>query len=232
MKVNVTMLARGREKLTLQSVRSLRDTACNFETMDVTILDDAGEPPVHEGIWAHCMETEVIRNKVATGGAGPARNQVIRAVRERGDLLYLSDNDVYFTPGWLDILTDVWPHAYMLGFRVLGGWSHPYNAQAVNVYPAYSESTRRTVELRECLAVATQSWLMDWETWDEWGPFDEAPGVRQSEDVAFCNRMRAAGYKVGYVSPFVVWSTSKTDTFGQQVPGAELITVPEGIICE
>ena len=234
-KVNVTMLARGREKLTLQSVRSLRDATCNSECLeDVTILDDAGEPPVNHGIWAHCMETDIIRNQIATGGAGPARNQVIRAVKNRADLLYLSDNDVFFVKGWLDILTELWPQAHALGFRVIGAYQHPYNRSSLGAWPFYSDAARKTIVLHETLAVATQSWLMDWETWDRYGPFAEAPGVRQSEDVDMCNRIRADGGKVGFVWPPCVLNASLTDTFGKEVPGAELLRgeMQDGIVYE
>ncbi len=219
MKVNVTMLARNRHRLTEQALDSLAPRPGDT----LTVLDDGSQP---------LLSRATHRNEVATGGAGPARNQVIGRVPERLDLLYLSDNDVYFLPRWLDILTELWPFAYALGFRVLGGQSHPYNAQAVGTWPCYSDAARRTVELRECLAVATQSWLMDWETWDHYGPFAEAPGVRQSEDVAMCQRLRDDGFKVGYVWPHVVLNTSRTDTFGKDVPGKELLTVPDGVVME
>lgn len=225
-RVNVTMLARNRHKLTEQALASLQ-TNTDWSGADFTFLDDGSQPPIINPIAG-----TYIYNTEASGGAGIARNMVIKYVSERRDLLYLSDNDVLMLPRWLDILTELWPFAYALGFRVLGGWSHPFNMQSIGTWPFYSESARRTIELRECLAVATQSWLMDWETWNKYGPFDEAPGVRQSEDVAFCNRVRADGFKVGYVFPFPVLNTSRTDTFGKPVPGAELLTVPEGVTME
>lgn len=226
MKVNVTMIARNRHKLTDQTLASLRANT-DWSRADFTFLDDGSQPPLTNPISG-----TYIYMPVPLGGAGPARNAVIKAVTARKDLLYLSDNDIVTIPHWLDTLTEVWPFAYALGFRVLGGYSHPFNAQSIGTWPLYSDALHKTIELRECLAVATQSWLMDWETWDKYGPFAEAPGVRQSEDVAFCTRLRNDGFKVGYVYPFVVWSTSKTDTFGQLVPGHELIEAPAGILVE
>lgn len=233
LRVNVTMIARNRHRLTEQAIKSFWD---NTGHGTITVLDDASEVPVRDDYLVKNVKY-IVRNTKATGGAGPARNQVIREAEKmhgRADLLYLSDNDVYFMPRWLDLLCELWPQAYAEGFRVLGGYQHPFNRTSLGAWPQYSEVMGRTVVVHETLAVATQSWLMDWETWDKYGPFAEAPGVRQSEDVAFCSRVRADGFRVGYVHPFCVLNTSLTDTFGKDVPGVELLRgeVPEGVIAE
>lgn len=227
LRVNVTMIARNRHRLTEQAQRTLLENT-NAELGYFTILDDGSEPPL-DGVHR--------RNKVASGGAGPARNQVIEVAETltgRKDLLYLSDNDIIAMPRWLDLLTELWPAAYAQGFRVIGGYAHPFNRTSLGAWPQYSEVMGRTMVVHETLAVATQSWLMDWETWDKYGPFAEAPGVRQSEDVDMCQRIRKDGGKVGYVTPFCVQNCSLTDTFGKEVPGAELLRaeMQEGIIYE
>ena len=231
LRVNVTMIARNRHRLTEQALRSLALNT-DIDSYWLHLLDDASKPYLE--VLPEHLVAQLIRNNVATGGAGIARNQVIRAVKQRQDLLYLGDNDVVFLPGWLDLLTELWPAAYASGFRVLAGYQHPFNRTSLGAWPQYSEVMSRTVVVHETLAVATQSWLMDWETWDKYGPFAEAPGVRQSEDVDMCQRIRKDGGKVGYVWPPCVLNCSLTDTFGAEVPGAELLReeMQDGIVYE
>ena len=77
--------------------------------------------------------------------------------------------------------------------------------------------------------------LMSWDTWDEFGGFDQhAKGVGQSEDFAVCQKVVKAGYKVGYVSPPVLVVTGLTNTLGEKVPGYGELKgmVPEGVRAE
>jgi GT2 family glycosyltransferase len=178
------------------------------------------------------MDESAIRNTVSKG-TGAARNQVIRESElrhGRGDYLYLSDNDVYFYPTWLPILIKCYEKAYDFGYRAIGAYNHPYHqpGASVPVYGAY--------EVREVNALALQSMLMSWETWDKYGPFCQTPPgkVCQSEDVDFTNKLKADGYKLGVVSPALVVNTGITNSFGQKIPGYELVKqqCPPGVICE
>lgn len=236
LRVNITTLVRDRVKLAKQTVRSIVEHT-DLEYHNWSVLDDGSNLPFNFPEAYENREISLVRNIEPTGGAGPARNQVINNVETvfgRAELLYLGDSDCYHTPRWLDLLCELWPQAYAEGFRVIGGYQHPFNRTSLGAWPQYSEVMGRTMVVHETLAVATQSWLMDWETWDKYGPFAEAPGVRQSEDVDMCKRIRADGDKVGYVWPPCVLNCSLTDTFGAEVPGAELLRgeMQEGIVYE
>jgi len=78
--------------------------------------------------------------------------------------------------------------------------------------------------------------LMRWEVWDKYGPFCETPvgKVCQGEDVDFTNKIRADGYKIGVVDPPLVVNTGITNSFGEKIPGYELVQAqcPPGVICE
>jgi hypothetical protein len=167
-------------------------------------------------------------------GTGPLRNLAIKNSEERfgrGGYLYLGDNDTFHVqPDWLKILTTAYDEAWEHGFRVIGAYNHPFNRP---FNPIRLESRWNVSEVH---ALASQSMLMRWEVWDEFGPFCDTPAgkVCQSEDVDFSNRIRAAGFKVGVISPTLLVNTGITNSFGEHIPGWELVKsqAPEGVIVE
>lgn len=145
--------------------------------------------------------------------------------------MYLGDNDTFHVqPDWLKILTTAYDEAWEHGFRVIGAYNHPFNRP---FNPIRLESRWNVSEVH---ALASQSMLMRWEVWDEFGPFCDTPAgkVCQSEDVDFSNRIRAAGFKVGVISPTLLVNTGITNSFGEHIPGWELVKsqAPEGVIVE
>lgn len=230
---NITMLCANRPRLLKQALDSIGD----LSNATVTIRDAGMNPEVLQIAreWGKDKPAAMI-SQLEKLGTGPARNQVIdasEALMGRGDYLYLSDDDVYWTrPDWLSILTSAYEEARSYGFRAIGCYNHPFNRPIDNqqgiksgeyvVYPVF--------------ALASQSMLMDWDTWDTFGPFCDTPAgkVCQSEDVDFSNRIRAAGYKVGVISPALLVNTGITNSFGEHIPGWELVKsqCPSEIICE
>lgn len=232
---NVTMLAATRPRLLKQALNSIGD----LSDATVTIRDAFLVPEVWETIrtwnWGQQnIATPQIPKEPM--GTGPARNHVIEASEffwGRGTHLYLSDDDVYFLqPDWLQVLTEAYAEASEVhGFAVLAAYNHPFNRPI-----APTIRLQRRWNVNEVYAVATQSMLMSWEVWDRFGPFCDTPAgmVCQSEDVDFCNRIRAAGLKVGVISPPLLVNTGITNSFGQKIPGWELVksACPEGVLCE
>jgi len=221
---NFTMLARDRKKLLRQALCGLVGTDTN-----VTILDDrsAEDVQILLSFWDGQYDSHVIRNE-APMGTGPLRNLVVAENEKRfgrGDYLYLSDSDVAFLPGWLDKLIAAYEYAWSYGYRVLGGYNHPFHQPVSRIDGVYQVN-----------ALASQSMLMRWEVWDSFGPFVQTPvdKVCQSEDVDFSNRITAAGYKVGVIDPAVVVNTGITNSFGEKIPGWEMVKAacPKGVICE
>ena len=235
---NITMLVHDRARITEQTLRTLRQTTSYYT---LTLVDDASDEETSD---VFCTERilyqasmHIVHNE-KTNGTGNARNQSVmesERAHGRGDYLYLTDNDCYFLPHWLDNLIEAYEHAHKIGFRVLGAYNHPYNAQAIRAYPTRLTRDPRQFELRENHALGgMMSYLMTWKTWDEFGPFVSTPpgAVRQSEDFEFCQRIRAAGFKVGCIYPHLVINTGRTDSFGQQAVGAECVPDVEGVIVE
>lgn len=168
-------------------------------------------------------------------GPGASRNMVTKMITEkeaRSAYLYHSDNDVYFTKGWLEKLIKVYEDLQIQDSRVLvlGGSCHPYlqNNTQIQVSPGYG-----IVGLKD--AVSGYSQLMTWETWDKYGPFDEtmrgqAEKIMGSEDWAFCQKIIKDGYKVGAIEPEVVIPCGKTNTYGKQATGAETFKSVDGVM--
>lgn len=227
--INLTMLVRNRPRLTGQALNSLAATV-DLAVNPLTILDDRSDEPLHGGLglfWG------ALRNELPLG-TGNLRNLVIKESEHRhgrGRYLYLSDNDVCFQPNWLATLVACY-EIVQDEFAVLGAVNHPFHQPIATTSPL--DPAGHVVD--EVQALATQSWLLSWETWDRFGPFVSTPVDRvcQSEDVEFTVRVRAAGLRVGVVSPALVVATGITNTFGEPIPGADAVRalVPEGIVCE
>jgi GT2 family glycosyltransferase len=245
--VNFTMLAHSRPKLTLQALRSLGEFDGNslvlFDNPDnkemVDILQDWSMLDILQD-WSskNSNPKRNVYHVAESHGTGWARNEVIRmaeTVYGRGDYLYLSDNDVFFYPAIFEKLVPIYEYAWTLGFKVLGAVNHPFHLPIAH-YPVYGGGKVVISSIMEVQALALQSMLMRWEVWDEYGPFDNTPvgRVRMSEDVAFTNKIKAGGGKIGVVSPPLVVNTGLTDSFGEKIPGWEIVSkeVPFGVYAE
>jgi GT2 family glycosyltransferase len=232
---NFTMLVHNRPQLTKQALDSVGNSC------SLTVLMDKAD-----------HETADVVNAFAEGGinraaaysdkdlgTGKLRNQVISCSEElfhRGDYLYLSDNDVFFYPHWLEALIANYEMAWKHGFKVIGAYNHPYHQPVGDAICGDSGMPGYTCIVREVQALALQSMIMKWEVWDKYGPFNETPVGRvcMGEDIAFTNKIRADGYKIGVVDPPLLVNTGITNSFGEKIPGWELVKAqcPEGVICE
>lgn len=211
--VNFTMLTYGRPELTRQSLDSLEENTPKDLYNKATFCSN------------EC-------------GTGQARNLVIGMSKnglERGEYLYLSDNDVCFLPRWLETLIECYEWAREThGVIAMGAYCHPY-MQPYQKLPFYSTHAGRTLQIGLVHALPLQSWLWKWEDWDRFGPFDQTPvgRVRMSEDVAVSNKIKEAGGKVAAIYPPLIVNCGVTDSFGQPIPGADVVMqehLPEGVI--
>lgn len=236
--INVVMLVKNRSSLTEQALTSLiTHTVGDF---NLTIVDDesirSDKISNHLRVLYPGLDCTVLRINNSRGITGQARNLGIYFAEKywgRGDWLYLSDNDVYFTEGWDEKLIGLLCAAELASgttgrpiLGVLAGSTHPFHG--ANHIWKLPECTLHTHD-----AVSGYSQLMRWKTWDKYGPLDaHAPGIRQSEDFAFCQKIIKDGGVVGSIDPPVVYDCGLTDTFGNPAIGVEQIPRYEGIIQE
>lgn len=230
MKVNIVMLVKDRDRLTNQCLDSLAKNT-PLDLYNLTIVDDCSKTPLEdwyafrgstERIGWKPMPVTVVR--VGSGSiTGRARNLGIYWAEKywgRGDYLYLTDNDVYFTPGWLEKMVSTFEPVNKEYAFVLGGWNHPFLQPNGEVpWEKYGMPKVHTHD-----AVAGASQLMRWKTWDKYGPLDaHAVGVGQSEDWKFCQDIIKGGGRVGSIYPRVVFNCGVTNSFGQPSPGADVM---------
>lgn len=243
MTVNVVVTVKDRPEHTRQCLESL-----NAHTkpggINLTVVDDQSDMMLfrwlNEQLNPHAAH--LVRTK-ETLGVGGAKNYGVKLAEEkwgRGDFLYLSDNDAFFLPGWLETLTKAMESVEgpTFGVRLLGGCNHPYHRPEKFRLPSnpapvpmYLTSNEFDGSVLIYGALAGTSWLMRWETWDKYGLLpDNARGTGQSEDTEFCRRITKDGCRVGATHPRVVIDCGKTDTFGKQVVGSEHYMPVEGVM--
>jgi len=229
--VNIVILVKDRPALTRQCITTLLENTDPPYT--VTIVDDESKPETEFMLKMAARQERitVLRNVKSKGITGQVRNLGVYWSRHywgKSDLLYLSDNDVAFTPHWNTTLIDAYCWSKTQGVRLLGGQNHPYHQHTDSIdAPPHSAWQ----EVRIYGAVAGTSQLMTFETWDKYGPLDaHAAGVCQSEDHKFCQQIVKDGYRVGAIWPHVVIDCGIHQTDGSLSVGHEAKARVEGII--
>lgn len=214
------MLTKDREKLRNQAIDTLRRNSPTESFYNLTIVDDESMVSVTRD-WRTAYENiNVIRINGSKGITGQARNLGVYWAEKywgRGDYLYLSDNDIYFQPGWLEKLISAFEYGEPHGLRLLGGWNHPYHHMNEMAHVD-------GLQIHTHYAVAGASQLMRWETWDKYGPLHaHAVGVCQGEDAQFCTDIIKDGGKVASIYPHVVFNCGLTNSHGNPAPGGDLV---------
>lgn len=234
--VQIVMPMHNRWKMTEQSIKSLfANTPHNL--FKFYVINDGSDPNDRENLLSllRSLPSDMwlyFENKEAMS-PGLSRNWVCKQITkhdERGVFLYHSDNDVYFKEGWLDKLMYATYQLEKQGVLLIGGGCHPYlqDNRVINIPQAQ-------VGIKD--AVSGYSQMMKWQTWDEFGPFDEtmrdaAVKIMGSEDWAFCQKIVKAGKYVGALEPEVVIHCGKTNTYGNPATGNETFKEVPGIVIE
>jgi hypothetical protein len=111
-------------------------------------------------------------------------------------------------------------------FRLWGGQNHPFHMALAHIRDGDARIT-------ECETLAGTHMFMRWETWDKHGPMkSDGPGVQRGEDVYFCQRVRAAGGRIGVASPPCVIDCGITASNGEPSPGAADKPRVQGVLYE
>lgn len=234
--VDIVIPVHNRLELTKQTIESLlKNTPPDL--YQLYIIDDLSTDGTREYLMDHANVMPIFFNNENIG-PGASRNKVcdfITQRRYRSKYLYHSDNDVYFTPGWLETLIEFYgPLFSFASIAVLGGSCHPYLQDKTShpIYNQKAELTRFKIGTKD--AISGYSQFMDWKVWDQFGPFDETmrgaeKKIMGSEDWAFCQKIIAAGYSVGSLTPEVVVPCGKTNTYGEPATGSETFKQVEGV---
>lgn len=204
------------------------------------VIDDMSDPEVSKNLQDFLLPMQrSVNHELGVNfeniGPGASRNLVAKTITDenrRGDFLYHSDNDVYFTHNWLPKLIEAFIRINALNedkVKLLGGGCHPY------LQNNYTFPLNENVHVGIKDAVSGYSQLMRWETWDKYGPFDETmrgqeQKIMGSEDWAFCQKIIKDGFLVGAVDPELVIHTGKTNTYGNFATGHEIFKDIDGVM--
>lgn len=238
--LNCCMLVKDRPKLTRQALETfVKNTDVEWS---LVLIDDASQPETAmmlrlfaKGYKDRCV---LLRNETSSGITAQVRNLGVYWSERRfgrGDWLALLDNDCYFTPGWASklIRTYLALDRRGLDFFLLGGQNHPFHLPIAK-WAGNDRDDGVDYQVEESYAVAGTCWLLHRISWEMRGPLVEtgAPGPGQSEDADFCNKIRAAGGKVGAIHPPVVYDCGITQTGGTLSPGADVKPRVENVYYE
>lgn len=216
---NLVLLARDRYRLTEQCLRTLY-MHTDESAFNLTIINDGSQSETTRLIEQYtrkhknCESVHIVEPVAIIGFLKNLGVWCSERVFGRGDWLYLGDADTCFSLHWLDKML---LHSFG-AFDLFGGQAHPFHHPVTKM----DKSEHFAWEHYEMLD--GPSWLMPWSTWDKFGPLDmdTAPGVCKGEDFTFCNRITAAGGRIGVISPHVVYHTGIKQTDGKLGPGADL----------
>lgn len=235
-KVDVIIPVHNRPEHTEQTIKSFYEHTDRLLYF-LYIIDDCSNKETEKLLedLNKVYDFTLIRNE-RNIGPGASRNFVCHLIDNMGSAnryLYHSDNDVYFKSGWLVNLIDMYEdmEKQNMNVKVLGASCHPYLQSSAYLHPNHARAI--SVGIKD--AVSGYSQFMTWDTWREFGPFDETmrgqeKKIMGSEDWAFCQKIIQAGYKVGSLEPEFVVPTGKTNTYGELATGSETFKEEPGVI--
>lgn len=221
--VSIIVLVYNRLNLTRQTLdslwSSLKPTPVDYEL----IVVDNGSVPAIKNLLHQEYEGFHLITLTKNIGVGAGKN--LGVSHSRGDWLYISDNDMYFHPGWLpDLLNTAnrFPEA-----KIIGAFRHPHHG-VIKVHD------RSNVLFEQSDQQVGSSWFLTRSTWDQFGPLDE--GVDYGvDDVNFCNRVAAKKFWLGSILPYKVYHCGLKNSDGDWSPGGEFRLTqshPRGVIIE
>jgi predicted SAM-dependent methyltransferase len=182
--------------ITEECINAIRE---NTQDCEIILIDNGSTPPIKKPFTGF-IETTVIRNE-ENKGFPVAVNQGIRAAK--GETIILLNNDVIVTPGW----GRLWSY-HLGGYSIVG----PMTNYAAGLQRVQAESYENTDQLNEAAGHLAEESAGESEEvsfvigfcmafnrslFDEIGPFDESLWPCSGEEIDFCLRARAAGYRIG-----------------------------------
>ena len=178
----------------------------NTQDCEIIVIDNGSTPPIKPP-FSGFIETRVIRNE-ENKGFPVAVNQGIREAK--GDVICLLNNDVIVTPGWAErLLHHLETYAIV---APLTNFCAGVQSVQTDPYETKEQLCEAAVHLSEECAGESQdvNWVIGIvmmfkrSLYDELGSFDESLWPCCGEEIDFCFRARAAGYKVGIANDVYV----------------------------
>lgn len=208
MLVSIIILVYNRPELTQQTLDTLLDTLSQSTIEHEVICVDNGSDHKTRHLLTNYQFHQHIRIH-PNQGVGKGKNHGVAT--SAGDYLYISDNDLYYQPGWLEALvktSQVYPEA-----KVIGTFRHPFHG-------LIKQHQRANLLFEQSDQQVGSTWFLTRSTWDQFGPLQE--GVPYGvDDVAFNEKVKASGGYVGSIYPYKVYHCGIKNSDGHWSPGGE-----------
>jgi len=171
----------------------------NTQDIEIIVIDNGSNPPFKPP-FSGFVETTLIRNETNLGFPCAINAGIEKA---KGEIILLLNDDVVVTPGWADYLL-----VHLDTFAIVGpltnfcaGLQRAEIASYENKEDLYKEASALS---EECAGKSEEvNWIIGFcmafkkSLFDELGPFDESIWPCSGEEIDFCYRARAAGYRIG-----------------------------------
>lgn len=225
--MDIVLATNGKRlELLAQTIKSMRKNACNWEKHSLIICFDTSKKELYS-LWEdnELIDLPLFPESLGPNGAykfigvskgvGGVKNfgakQFETSLVKTSPYLMFSDDDMYYLPEWDRILEEGISYTTQLG-----GWKHPYHKYSGEAFNASPLSVLYPVD-----AVTGNCFVIRWEDWDEYGPFDEnALGPGQSEDYAFSRKIIDSGQCVDTLEPSVAVHCGIVNSEGNPATGA------------
>ncbi|MEZ5773270.1 MAG: glycosyltransferase [Hyphomicrobiaceae bacterium] len=159
------------------------------------VVGDNGSRAGCDAVAAAAAGAHVVA--VAEKGAGPARNGAVAA--SRGRVLAFTDSDCLPDPGWLAEALDALEGADLVGGAMRVTAADPAHRTPAEAFELVFAFDNRTNVLKRGFSV-TANLVTSRAVFEATGPFRN--GV--SEDVEWCHRARARGFRIAYAERALV----------------------------
>lgn len=232
--MDIVLATNGKRlELLAQTINSMRKNACGWENHDLVVSFDTTEDQFYD-LWEDLSSlingrkiNETYECILIPKGVGGVKNfgakQFETSLIRSSPYLMFSDDDMYYLPEWDRIL-----EAGIIYTSQLGGWKHPY----------HKYSGESFLNLCPVDAVTGNCFIIGWEDWDRYGPFDEnALGPGQSEDYVFSRKIIDSGQCVDTLEPSIAVHCGIVNSEGNPATGyiemykmaeAQLENLPSG----
>jgi len=219
--VSIILLVYNRPELTRQTLDTLLDTLGHTHIPhEVIVVDNASDAPTQSLLSSYRHQVNLIRLD-QNRGIGAGKN--IGISQARYPRFYISDNDLYYYPGWLDAIdatAKAFPEA-----KIIGAFRHPHHGCTFL-------RQRGSILFEQSDQQVGSSWFLTIDTWDDYGPLKEGESYG-IDDVHFCNQVNHSGFWVGSISPHKVFHCGARNSDGELSPGGSQLldaVPPKGMI--
>lgn len=219
MLVSIVVLVYNRPELTRQTLDTLaRTLGMSDIPYEVIVVDHASDRET-KSVLDEYTDLKIV-SLSENHGVGHGKNQGVAAAR--GTHLYISDNDMYFLPGWLEALVEA--HETYWEAKVIGAFRHPFHG-------VYERIDRGGVRFEHSDQQVGSSWFLSKHTWMTYGPLleDVSYGV---DDVFFCNKISADKYWVGSIAPHRLIHCGLHNSDGRNSPGNVYLGATDDLVID